>query len=112
LPVVCDWASLRSIAGVLSHVGSFTNIRGGDVYPGLIRKSEKKPIRVFLQDGENDLDNLFGSWPLANMQMAAALKYKRYDYEFVMGEEGHNGKHGGAILPESLVWLWEPEVVK
>ena len=51
---------------VLSHVGSFTNIRGGDVYPSLIRKTEKKPIRVFLQDGSGDLDNLHGNWPLAN----------------------------------------------
>lgn len=91
---------------VLSHVGSFTNIRGGDVYPGLIRKTEKKPIRVFLQDGSGDLDNLHGNWPLANQQMAAALKFMKYDYQFVFGDGGHNGKHGGAILPDSLRWLW------
>ena len=97
---------------VLSHVGSFTNIRGGDVYPGLIRKTEKKPLRVFLQDGKNDLDNLHGNWPLANLQMDAALRFKKYDHRFVMGEEGHNGRHGGAILPESLVWLWQPEMSK
>ena len=92
---------------VLSHVGSFTNIRGGHVYPALIRKAEKKPIRVFLQEGENDLDNLFGSWPLANRQMAAALKYSGYQYKFVLGSGGHNGRHGGAIMPESLRWLWQ-----
>jgi enterochelin esterase-like enzyme len=99
---------------VLSHVGSFTNIRGGDVYPGLVRRTLRnpKPIRVFLQDGENDLDNEFGSWPLANRSMAAALKFAKYDYQFVMGTEGHNGKHGGAILPESLRWLWRDEVGK
>jgi enterochelin esterase-like enzyme len=91
---------------VLSHVGSFTNIRGGDVYPGRIRKTEHKPIRVFLQDGAGDLDNQHGNWPLANQQMALALKYAKYDYQFVYGEGGHNGKHGGAILPESLKWLW------
>ena len=91
---------------VLSHVGSFTNIRGGHVYPAMIRKTERKPIRVFLQDGSNDLDNLHGNWPLANQQMAAALKYKRYDYKFVFGDGGHNRKHGGALLPESLRWLW------
>ena len=78
----------------------------------MIRKTERKPIHVFLQDGKNDLDNLHGSWPLANLQMEAALKFKGYELKFVMGEEGHNGKHGGAILPESLVWLWEPEVKK
>jgi hypothetical protein len=58
-------------------------------------------------DHHNDLDNLHGSWPLANRQMAAALKFAGYDYQFVMGTEGHNGKHGGAILPESLRWLWD-----
>lgn len=94
---------------VLSHVGSFTNIRGGDVYPGMIRKTEKKPIRVFLQDGSGDLDNLHGSWPLANQQMAAALKFMKYDYKFEYGDGGHNGKHGGAILPDSLRWLWRED---
>ena len=44
--------------------------------------------------------------------MEAALKFTKYDYKFVMGDGGHNGKHGGAILPESLRWLWEPEVKK
>lgn len=102
------WERPDLFSKVLSHVGSFTNIRGGDVYPGKIRKTPKKPIRVFLQAGKKDLDNEHGSWPLANLQMEAALKYKKYDYRFVMGEEGHNGKHGGAILPESLVWLLAP----
>jgi enterochelin esterase-like enzyme len=94
---------------VLSHVGSFTNIRGGHVYPSLIRKSEPKPIRVFLQAGANDLDNEHGNWPLANQQMAAALKFAGYDYRFEYGTGGHNRKHGGALLPESLRWLWKSE---
>jgi enterochelin esterase-like enzyme len=97
---------------VLSHVGSFTNIRGGDVYPGKIRKTKSKPIRVFLQDGSGDLDNEHGNWPLANQQMALALKYAKYDYQFVYGDGGHNGKQGGAILPESLKWLWRDDTKK
>jgi enterochelin esterase family protein len=104
------WERPDLFGKVLSHVGSFTNIRGGDVYPGLIRKTEKKPIRVFLQDGSNDLDNLHGNWPLANQQMAAALKFMKYDYRFEYGDGGHNGKHGGAILPESLRWLWRADM--
>jgi enterochelin esterase family protein len=100
------WQRPDLFSKVLSHVGSFTNIRGGDVYPGVIRKTKRKPIRVFLQGGERDLDNEHGNWPLANKAMAAALKYKGYDYRFEFGHEGHNGKHGGAILPESLRWLW------
>jgi enterochelin esterase-like enzyme len=101
------WQRPDMFSKVLSHVGSFTNIRGGDAYPGIIRKTEKKPIRVFLQEGENDLDNLHGHWPLANQTMAAALKFMKYDYKFDYGVGGHNGKHGGAILPESLIWLWQ-----
>lgn len=100
------WERPDAFSKVISYVGSFTNIRGGHVYPALIRKTEKKPIRVFLQDGENDLDNLHGSWPLANREMAAALKFAGYDYRFEMGSEGHNAKQGAAILPEMLRWLW------
>ena len=103
------WERPDLFSKVLSHVGSFTNIRGGDVYPGMIRKTERKPIRIFLQDGSNDLDNLHGSWPLANQQMAAALKFMKYDYEFVYGDGGHNGKHGGVLMPESLRFLWKDQ---
>lgn len=91
---------------VVSHVGSFTNIRGGHVYHALIRKTEPKPIRIFLQDGSGDLDNQHGNWPLANQEMAAALKFAKYDYQFVYGDGGHNHKHGGAIMPDTLRWLW------
>jgi enterochelin esterase family protein len=108
---ICAWTAAwerpEAFGKVLSHVGSFTNIRGGHVYPALVRQTERKPIRVFLQDGSGDLDNVFGSWPLANQEMAAALKFAGYDYQFVYGDGGHNGKHGGAILPDSLRWLWK-----
>jgi enterochelin esterase-like enzyme len=107
---ICSWTVAwqrpDAFRKVLSHVGSFTNIRGGHVYPALIRKTERKPIRVFLQDGSNDLDNEHGNWPLANQEMAAALKFAKYDHKFEYGEGGHNGIHGGAILPDSLRWLW------
>jgi len=104
------WERPDQFSKVLSHVGSFTNIRGGHDYPALIRKTERKPIRVLLQDGRNDLDNQHGNWWLANLEMEAALKFARYDYRFVGGEGGHNGIHGGAILPESLDWLWRSEI--
>jgi len=100
------WERPDLFSKVLSHVGSFTNIRGGDRYPGIIRAAAKKDIRVFLQDGSGDLDNKAGNWPLANQQMASALKFKNYDYRFEYGDGGHNGKHGGALLPDSLRWLW------
>ncbi len=104
------WERPDLFGKVLSHVGSFTNIRGGDIYPSLIRKTEKKPIKVFLQDGTGDLDNLHGNWPLANQQMYKALKYMDYEVKFEFGDGGHNGKHGGAILPDSLRWLWSDQV--
>jgi enterochelin esterase family protein len=100
------WERPDAFRKVLSHVGSFTNIRGGHNCQAMIRKTERKPIRVYLQDGSNDLDNLHGNWPLANQEMASALKLQKYDYHFEFGDGGHNGKHGGAILPESLKWLW------
>jgi enterochelin esterase-like enzyme len=101
------WERPDSFRKVVSHIGSFTNIRGGHVYPALIRKTRPaKPLRVFLQDGSNDLDNLHGNWPLANQDMAAALKFMSYDHTFVLGDGGHSGKHGGAIFPETLRWLW------
>lgn len=100
------WHRPDQFSKVLSHVGSFVNIRGGHVYPALIRKEDIRPIRVFLQGGSHDLDNSHGNWPLGNKQMAAALDFRDYDYKFVYGNGAHNGNHGGAILPDSLRWLW------
>lgn len=101
------WERPDAFSKVVSHIGSFTNIRGGHVYPALIRKTKPaKPLRVFLQEGTNDLDNLHGNWPLANRDMAAALKFAGYDHRVVLGDGGHSGRHGGAILPDTLRWLW------
>ena len=100
------WERPDQFRKVMSHIGSFTDIRGGHVYPALVRKTAPKPLRIFLQDGSNDLDNRFGNWPLANQQMAAALKFAKYDYRFEFGDGGHTHKHGGALLPDSLRWLW------
>ena len=91
----------------MSFCGSFVNIRGGNQYPELIRVTPPKPIRVFLQSGENDLNMpAYGNWALANKQMASALTEMRYDHWFVFGTDGHDDKHGGAILPDALRWLW------
>lgn len=101
------WERPDAFGKVISHIGSFTNIRGGHIYPALIRKTKPaKPLRVFLQDGTNDLDNLHGSWPLANRDMAAALNFAGYDHRVVFGDDGHSGRHGGAILPDTLRWIW------
>ena len=100
------WLHTESFQRVLSHCGSFTGIRGGHNYPYLIRTTERKPLRVLLQSGENDAGTLFGDWPLANRTMANALDYAGYDYRFEFGTGGHSLRHGGAIFADSLRWLW------
>jgi gluconolactonase len=100
------WQRPDAFHRVLSFVGSYTNLRGGMIYPYLIRATEPKPIRVFLQDGSNDLNIFAGGWFLANQSMASALEYAGYDVTHVWGTEKHNSRHGGSILPEALRWLW------
>jgi enterochelin esterase-like enzyme len=100
------WERPDQFRKVLSTIGSFTNIRGGGKYPELVKTTPHKPLRVFLQDGANDIVNQFGSWPEANQAMAAVLMEKGYDYKFVFGEGTHNPKHGASILPDALRWLW------
>ena len=100
------WERPDVFGKVVSHCGSFTSIRGGNSYPALIRKTAPKPLRIFLQTGARDLDTIYGNWPLANQDMAAALAYQGYDYQLVMGEGGHTLKHGAAIFPDTMRWLW------
>lgn len=100
------WERPDQFSKVLSFIGSYTNIRGGGKYPELVKEAPKKPIRVFLQDGSNDIVNQFGSWPEANKAMDAALRGKGYDVKFVFGEGKHSSKHGASILPDALRWLW------
>lgn len=109
------WERPDQFHKVLSWIGSYVNLQGGSTgiggghnYPTLIRKSKgnAKNIRVFLQEGTNDLDNPFGNWPLANMQMEKAFSYSGYDYKFTMGQGFHSDSHGRSVLPESLRWLW------
>jgi enterochelin esterase family protein len=100
------WQRPDEFRNVISLIGSYTNIRGGHVYPDLVREAEKKPIRIFLQDGENDLVNQFGSWFEQNQKMVAALQEKNYDMAYVFGKGGHSDDHGGAMLPLMLRWIW------
>ena len=100
------WERPDAFGKVLSWIGSFADIRGGHNYPSMVRKNSPKPIRVFLQDGENDLDVPAGDWWLANLTMASALKFAGYDHLTAWGRGFHNDRHGRAILPDSLRWLW------
>jgi enterochelin esterase family protein len=100
------WERPDQFHKVLSWVGSFVDLRGGHVYPYLIRKTEPKPIRVYLLDGDNDLDNPFGNWPLANKLMASSLAYMKYDYRLDWNQCFHGSKGMAPSLPDALRWLW------
>jgi gluconolactonase len=108
------WERPDYFSRVVSFVGSFTNLRGGHDYASLIRKTEAKPIRVFLQDGSADLDIYSGSWFIGNQDIDKALSYAGYEHEFVVGTEGHNGKHAAAVFPDALRYIWKgyPEAPK
>jgi sugar lactone lactonase YvrE/enterochelin esterase-like enzyme len=104
------WERPDAFRKILSTIGSFTNLRSAHNYPSWIRKTERKPLRVYLEDCGGDVDNLYGNWPLANQQMAAALRYMGYDTRFDYAEGfAHNSQHAGPLLPEALQWLWRTE---
>ena len=124
------WHRPDAFRKVISMIGSYTSIGfqpaaegkpmvpGGDLYPTLVRKSPIRPIKIFLQDGSNDLDNEHGNWFLANQQMLAALNWAnanadknnipgaRYQVKHVWGEGAHSDEHGGVLLPDMLRWMW------
>jgi enterochelin esterase family protein len=100
------WERPDTFGKVISHCGSYVNIRGGHHLPAAVRSNEARPLRVFLQSGVHDLDILFGCWPLANRELASALEYRGYDHRFVMGEGGHSLAQGGALFADTLRWLW------
>jgi enterochelin esterase-like enzyme len=113
------WERPDQFQNVLSIVGSFTNLRGGNVYPEIIRKTEKKPIRVFLQDGRNDNRSLkpdgtydeTRDWFYQNVRLMNALTEKGYEVNYAWGMNRHGSKMGGAIMPEMMRWLWRDHPV-
>ncbi|MDB5740586.1 MAG: enterobactin/ferric enterobactin esterase [Alphaproteobacteria bacterium] len=124
------WNRPDAFGNVISMIGSYTSIGyhpatttapaiyGGDTYPGLIRREHIRPIRIFLQDGTADLNNMFGNWHLANEQMVSALQWAnanadekkdagpRYDVRFEWGDGAHSDVHGGWLLPGILRWMF------
>ncbi|MDA7640056.1 SMP-30/gluconolactonase/LRE family protein [Opitutaceae bacterium] len=100
------WERPDAFRRVYSGVGTFTGLRGGDAYAVLIRKMEPKPIRIFLQDGRNDLDIYAGRWWDANQEMLHSLQFAGYDVNHAWGNGGHNSLHSASITPDALRWLW------
>ena len=103
---VAAWNRPDHFRRVVTWIGSFGNFRGADRLPGLIRRTEPRPIRVFMQTGRQDLVNYAGSWYLENPRMAAALEFAGNDVRIELGEDGHSNRHGASMLGETLRWLW------
>ena len=101
------WENPSSFSRVFSAIGTYIGLRGAERYPTLIRKYEPKPIRIFLQDGSNDLNIYAGDWWKANETMERALTFAGYELQHVWGEDGHNGNHGTSIFPDAMRWLWK-----
>lgn len=92
---------------VFSGIGSFTDIRGGDKFASLVRKMEPRPLRVFVQDGAQDLNNSYGDWWMANQTLERALTFSGYDVAHAWGEGGHNGKEISVVFPDAMRFLWK-----
>ena len=101
------WEHPEEFSRVFSAIGTYIGLRGADRYPTLIRKYEPKPIRIFLQDGTNDLNIYAGDWWKANETMERALTFAGYEVNHVWGEGSHNGNMGTSIFPQAMRWLWK-----
>jgi enterochelin esterase family protein len=110
------WQMPELFSRVITWIGSFTGIQwketpgvtdGGQDYAEKVLREPHRNIRVWLQDGSDDMEwNQYGSWPLANIRMANALKLRDYDFHFSFGKGSHNSAHGEAMFPEEMIWLW------
>ena len=101
------WERPAEFSKVFSAIGTYVGLRGADRYPTLIRKYEPRPIKIFLQDGANDLNIYAGDWWMANQTMERAFVFSGYTVQHVWGEGQHNGKQGGAVFPAAMRWLWK-----
>jgi enterochelin esterase-like enzyme len=108
------WERPDAFTRVFSAIGTYVGLRGGNIYPTLIRKTEPKPLRVFLQDGSADQNIYGGDWWMANQEMERALAYAGYEVNHAWGEGAHSGAQGTAIFPDVMRWLWKdwPSPVK
>jgi sugar lactone lactonase YvrE/predicted alpha/beta superfamily hydrolase len=100
------WERPDAFTRVFSAIGTYVGLRGGERYPTLIRKTEPKPIRIFLQDGANDNNSYGGDWWMANQTMERALTFAGYEVSHVWGEGTHNSRQGTALFPDAIRWLW------
>jgi gluconolactonase len=107
------WERPDAFSRVFSGIGSYVGLRGGHAYATLVRKVEPKPLRIFLEDGTNDLDIYAGDWWMANQSLARSLAFAGYEVRHAWGDGKHNGRHAAEVFPAAIEWLWSgwPEPV-
>src|SRR5262249_10734283 len=101
------WERPDAFSRVFSTIGTYVDLRGGMRFPSLIRKYEPKPLRVYLQDGSNDLNIYGGDWWMVNQTMDRALVFAGYEVQHSWGDGGHTGKQATEIFPDAMRWLWK-----
>jgi enterochelin esterase family protein len=108
--VIAAFHRPEEFGNVISHCGSFINVRGAHQLPTMFRQAPRKPIRIWHQTGSRDVDVIFGNIPIANRDLDASLRYRRYDSHFEFGTGGHSLRHGGAVFPETLRWIFRDQI--
>ena len=101
------WERPDSFRRVFSTIGTYVDLRGGDCYPMLVRKSEPKPLRVYLQDGSNDINSFGGDWWMVNQTLERALVFSGYEVNHAWGDGGHSQDHGTILFPDAMRWMWK-----
>lgn len=101
------WHRPDAFRRVFTTVGTYVGLRGAHEFATLIRKTEPKPLRIFLQDGSNDLNIYGGDWWMANQSMLRSLEFAGYEVNHAWGDGFHSGKHGASIFPDVMRWLWK-----
>lgn len=102
------WARPDRFGRVFSAVGTYVSMRGGNEYQAVIRKTDPKPLRIFLQDGLYDVWNgIFGDWYEANILVESALNFSGYEVAHTWGRGGHSNTHANRVFPDVMRWLWK-----
>lgn len=102
------WNRPDMFSRVYTTVGTFVAMRGGHEYPAIVRKTEPKPLRIYMQDGWYDVWNpIFGEWFEYNLLMESAFNFAGYEAFHVWNRGNHSIKYGTLAFPDAMRWLWK-----
>jgi gluconolactonase len=103
------WERPDAFRRVFSAIGTYVGMRGGEQYYVLVRKTDPKPLRIFMQDGVHDEwpgGPEMGDWWMSNQTMNRALEFAGYDVRHTWGAGTHNGNQAASLFPDAMRWLW------